>query len=68
MCDLQQVDHVLNMLLLAGTYANNHMVMHGLWPDYGAPVTPAQGFSSPPSPPFYNGSYQVRWHDVMPHV
>eukprot|EP00877_Chromochloris_zofingiensis_P006303 jgi/Chrzof1/1926/Cz10g26160.t1 len=43
-----------------GNYAATHLVLHGLWPDYGSLYTPAQGFpNGPPQPPFYNGSYQV---------
>lgn len=38
---------------MAGSYAATHLVLHGLWADYGAI------YDHEPKPPLYNGSYQV---------
>ncbi|MEW5305731.1 MAG: hypothetical protein WDW36_008250 [Sanguina aurantia] len=36
-----------------GSYAETHMVMHGMWPDYGS----IYSNNAPPLGPLYNGSY-----------
>eukprot|EP00775_Hariotina_reticulata_P004192 gene4192-4440_t len=38
----------------AGTYASKHLVLHGLWADFGSQYGPGQE----PRPPYYHGSYQ----------